>query len=217
MVDVVRADRDRVDPREAVGGTEGGLDLRGGRGVSQEDPRIEAFPHRLGRTSAEGAHAPHLRRTPPHRQGLGRFEDVDPDQQPRSDHKDISAWHVEVHKRARIPGRDAPGPAKPRLCCIGQDRARLFQRLGVGCRVLWVVEKYQIRLPPKILDGLLDGYAEPGGSEAVPLGEIPDLGGDREFRQKIACRRLQDLVGAMTQVVGRGVEACYIEVGGCFE
>lgn len=83
--------------------------------------------------------------------------------------------------------------------------------------MLWVVEKYQIRLPPEVRDGLLGGCPEPGGSEAVSLGEEPDLGGDREFRQKIAGRRLQDLVGTMAEVIGRGVEACYTEVGGCFE
>lgn len=67
-----------------------------------------------------------------------------------------------------------------------------------------------------VLDGLLGGCAQPDGSEAVAFGEIPDLGGDQEFRQEIAGRRLQHLVRTMAEVVGRDVEACYAEVGGCF-
>lgn len=83
--------------------------------------------------------------------------------------------------------------------------------------MLRVVEKHQIGLAPEILDCLLDGGPQPGGIEAVALGEESDLGRDREFRQQVAGRCLQGLVRAMAKIVGRGVQARYAEVDGCFE
>jgi hypothetical protein len=67
--------------------------------------------------------------------------------------------------------------------------------------VLRVVEEHQIGLAPEVLDCLLDGDPQSVGIEAVALGEEPDLGGDREVRQQVAGRCLQDLVGAMAKIV----------------
>lgn len=83
--------------------------------------------------------------------------------------------------------------------------------------MLRVVEEDQIRLAPEVLGYLLDGDLQSGGIEAVALGEESDLGGEREVRQQVASRSLQDLVGAMAKIVGCGVDASYAEVGGCFE